>query len=92
MSSVPLHTAALSSCWVCCKLRSHSFRPPALSTPVLVNTLKKICGYIMRHESKQKMKTRLFVAIVSTQRGNGGTEQRGDGHRVSPERKTQVMT
>lgn len=29
----------------------------------------------MRHESKQKMKTRLFVAIVFTQRGNGGTEQ-----------------
>ena len=57
---------------------------------VPVETLKKICDYIMRHESKltlKKVETRLFTAIVSIWRGIRGTDQGGDGHRLSPEQK-----
>lgn len=57
---------------------------------VPVDTLKKICDYIMRHESKltlKKVETRLFAAIVSIWRGIRGTDQGGDGHRLSPEQK-----
>ena len=44
----------------------------------------------MRHESKltlKKVETRLFTAIVSIWRGIRGTDQGGDGHRLSPEQK-----
>ena len=44
----------------------------------------------MRHESKltlKKVETRLFAAIVSIWRGIRGTDQGGDGHRLSPEQK-----
>lgn len=39
------------------------------------------------------MKTRLFVAIVSIQRGNRGTEKGGVGHKLSPRAQANgVMT